>query len=45
MTTQLTSYPNFEEHLKHILENQVYGFVPSPFIYNISTNFIFGNLS
>ena len=39
------TFPNFEERLKRILENQVYGFVPSPFIYNISTNFIFGNLS
>lgn len=39
------SFPNPEERLKHILENQVYGFAPSEIIYNISTNFIFGNLS
>ena len=38
-------FPNSEERLKHILENQVYGFAPSEIIYNISTNFIFGNLS
>lgn len=28
--------------LKHILENQVYGFAPSAIIYRIATNFIFG---
>ena len=39
------AFPNPEECLKHILENQVYGFAPSEIIYNISTNFIFGNLS
>ena len=38
-------FPSPEERLKHILENQVYGFAPSEIIYNISTNFIFGNLS
>ena len=38
-------FPNSEERLKHILENQVYGFAPSEIIYNISINFIFGNLS
>lgn len=38
-------FPNSEERLKHILENQVYGFAPSEIIYNISTNFIFGNIS
>ena len=38
-------FPNSEERLKHILENQVYGFAPSEIIYNISTNFIFRNLS
>lgn len=39
------AFPNPEERLKHILEKQVYGFAPSEIIYNISTNFIFGNLS
>ena len=39
------AFPSPEERLKHILENQVYGFAPSEIIYNISTNFIFGNLS
>ena len=28
--------------LKHILENQIYGFAPSEIIYNIARNFIFG---
>lgn len=34
--------PNEDERLKHILENQVYGFAPSEIIYNIARNFIFG---
>lgn len=34
--------PNSDERLKHILENQVYGFAPSEIIYNIARNFIFG---
>ena len=34
--------PNPDERLKHILENQVYGFAPSEIIYNIAKNFIFG---
>ena len=34
--------PNPDERLKHILENQVYGFAPSEIIYNIARNFIFG---
>lgn len=32
----------YTERLKHILENQVYGFAPSEIIYNIARNFIFG---
>ena len=36
--------PIDNERIKHILENQVYGFAPSEIIYNIATNFIFGNL-
>ncbi|TDM04690.1 DEAD/DEAH box helicase family protein [Macrococcus carouselicus] len=36
--------PDDHERLKHILENQVYGLAPSEIIYNIATNFIFGNL-
>jgi len=39
------AFTNPEERLKHILENQVYGFAPSEIIYNISTNIISGNLS
>lgn len=34
--------PNDDLRLKHILENQVYGFAPSEIIYNIANNFIFG---
>ncbi|MDN6166290.1 MAG: DEAD/DEAH box helicase family protein [Staphylococcus equorum] len=34
--------PDEEVRLKHILENQVYGFAPSEIIYNIAKNFIFG---
>lgn len=36
-------FPDDQERLKHILENQVYGFAPTKIIYNISTSFIFGN--
>ncbi|EJD6408587.1 DEAD/DEAH box helicase family protein [Providencia rettgeri] len=34
--------PDPDARLKHILENQVYGFAPSEIIYNIACNFIFG---
>lgn len=34
--------PDENKRLKHILENQVYGFAPTEIIYNISRNFIFG---
>ena len=34
--------PDKDSRLKHILENQVYGFAPSEIIYNIARNFIFG---
>lgn len=34
--------PNDEERVKHILENQVFGFAPTEIIYNIARNFIFG---
>ena len=34
--------PDSDERLKHILENQIYGFAPSEIIYNIARNFIFG---
>ena len=34
--------PDTDARLKHILENQVYGFAPSEIIYNIARNFIFG---
>ncbi|MEW4353727.1 DEAD/DEAH box helicase family protein [Streptococcus pneumoniae] len=34
--------PDKDERLKHILENQIYGFAPSEIIYNIAKNFIFG---
>lgn len=38
------AFPSREERLKHILENQVYGFAPTEIIYNIALNFIFGQL-
>lgn len=37
-------FPDDKERIKHILENQVYGFAPSEIIYRIATNFIFGEL-
>ncbi len=33
--------PDNQARLKHILENQIYGFAPSEIIYNIAKNFIF----
>ena len=38
-------FPDDVARLKHILENQVYGFAPSAIIYRIATNFIFGPIS
>lgn len=38
------AFPDEETRLKHILENQVYGFAPTEIIYKIATNFIFGQL-
>ena len=37
--------PDKDERLKHILEQQVYGFAPSEIIYNIAKNFIFGSFA
>ena len=37
-----TKYPDDSNRLRHILEQQVYGFAPSEIIYRIATNFIFG---
>lgn len=34
--------PDKDERIKHILENQVYGFAPTEIIYHIARNFIFG---
>ena len=34
--------PESDARLKHILENQVYGFAPTEIIYNIAHNYIFG---
>lgn len=34
--------PDDDARLKHILEQQIYGFAPSEIIYNIARNFIFG---
>ncbi|NCU38633.1 helicase [Candidatus Saccharibacteria bacterium] len=36
--------PDETTRLKHILENQVYGFAPTKIIHDIATNFIFGEL-
>lgn len=38
-------FPDDELRITYILENQVYGFAPSEIIYNIATNFIFGELN
>jgi len=35
--------PDKNERLKHILENQVFGFAPTEIIYNIAKTFIYGN--
>lgn len=37
-------FPDDKQRIKHILENQVYGFAPSEIIYRIATTFIFGEL-
>ncbi|WP_105207748.1 DEAD/DEAH box helicase family protein [Streptococcus suis] len=38
------AYPDGNERLKHILENQVYGFAPTAIIHKIALEFIFGTL-
>ena len=43
--TMKQQFPDDAARLKHILENQVYGFAPSTIIYRIATNFIFGPIS
>jgi len=35
-------FPDENERLRHILENQIYGFAPSEIIYNIAKNYVFG---
>ena len=40
--SMMQQFPDNAARLKHILENQVYGFAPSAIIYQIATNFIFG---
>ena len=37
-----TQIPDNQLRLKHILENQIYGFAPGEIIYNIARNFILG---
>ncbi|MGT2799967.1 DEAD/DEAH box helicase family protein [Streptococcus marmotae] len=39
----ISAFPDESHRLKHILEQQVYGFAPTEIIYNIATNFIFGH--
>ena len=41
--TIMKEFPNDKVRIKHILENQVYGFAPSEIIYNIAIRFIFGS--
>ncbi|WP_024412897.1 DEAD/DEAH box helicase family protein [Streptococcus suis] len=38
------TYPDGDERLKHILEEQVYGFAPTAIIHKIALEFIFGTL-
>ena len=37
--------PDESQRIKHILENQVYGYAPTRIIYDIATNYIFGEFS
>lgn len=37
-------FPDRNQRIKHILENQVYGFAPTEIIYKIAMNFIFGKV-
>ena len=37
--------PDDSQRIKHILENQVYGYAPTQIIYDIATNYIFGEFS
>ena len=37
--------PDKKTRLRHILENQVYGFAPSEIIYNIAKNFVYGGFT
>ncbi|MDR2561025.1 MAG: Eco57I restriction-modification methylase domain-containing protein [Holophagales bacterium] len=34
--------PDEKQRIKHILENQIFGFAPSEIIYNIAKNYVFG---
>ena len=36
-------FPDEQERIKHILENQVFGFAPTEIIFRIAVGFIFGN--
>ncbi|MCS4487558.1 DEAD/DEAH box helicase family protein [Streptococcus sciuri] len=38
------AFPEEKARIKHILENQVFGFAPTEIIYRICTNYIFGTL-
>jgi hypothetical protein len=37
--------PNEKQRLKHILENQIYGFAPSEIIYSIAKNYVYGRFT
>lgn len=36
--------PDPKKRLQHIFQNQIYGFAPTPIIFNIAKNFLYGNL-
>jgi site-specific DNA-methyltransferase (adenine-specific) len=37
-----TQIPDEKQRIKHILENQIFGFAPSEIIYNIAKNYVYG---
>jgi superfamily II DNA or RNA helicase len=37
--------PDETQRIKHILENQIYGFAPSEIIYNIAKNYVYGGFA
>jgi site-specific DNA-methyltransferase (adenine-specific) len=37
--------PDEKQRIKHILENQIFGFAPSEIIYNIAKNYVYGDFA